>query len=72
MYENDSYIGMVIKIEIKLAITFQLFVTQKTGKKSYIDAGGAGIRVKMPQKFTDFKWNSESLLRVKNSDEENC
>lgn len=55
MYENDSYIGMVIKIEIKLAITFQLFVTQKTGKKSYIDAGGAGIRVKMPQKFTDFK-----------------
>lgn len=30
MYEN--YIGMVIKIEIKLAITFQLFVTQKTTK----------------------------------------
>lgn len=32
MYENDNYIGMVIKIEIKLAITFQLFVTQKTSK----------------------------------------
>lgn len=30
MYEN--YIGMVIKIEIKLAITFQLFVTQKIAK----------------------------------------
>lgn len=29
MYENDNYIGMVIKIEIQLAITFQLFVTQQ-------------------------------------------
>lgn len=42
---------MVIKIEIKLAITFQLFVTQKAVKKSYINAGGAGTRVKMPQKI---------------------
>lgn len=51
MYENDDYIGMVIKREIKLAITFQLFVTQKAAKKSYTDAGGAGIGVKMPQKL---------------------
>jgi len=29
MYENDNYIGMVIKIETQLAIIFQLFVTQQ-------------------------------------------
>lgn len=29
MYENGTYIGMVIEIEIQLAITFQLFFTPK-------------------------------------------
>lgn len=28
MYENDTYIGMVIEIGIQLAITFQLFSLQ--------------------------------------------
>lgn len=29
MYENYNYIDMIIKIEIQLAITFQLFITWK-------------------------------------------
>lgn len=32
MYENVNYIGMLIKIEMQLAITFQLFVTQRQKK----------------------------------------
>lgn len=51
MCEKDDYIGMVIKIEIKLAITFQLFVAQKAAKKTCINTGGAGIRIKMSQKI---------------------
>lgn len=39
-------------------------------KKSSISGDGAGIRVKMPQNFVDLKCNSESLLQVRNTDED--
>lgn len=39
-------------------------------EESYINGDGAGIRVKMPQKFIDLKDNSESLLQIRNTDVE--
>lgn len=72
MYENDNYIGMVIKIET--SHNFSTFCHSATGEKKKLNLKsvemGQELRVKMPQKFIDLKCDSESLLRVRNTDEE--